>query len=235
MIILDEADAMTQVAQNALRRGNVLNIDEKVIEKYTKNVRFCMICNYVGKIIPALQSRCTKFRFAPLQETHIQSRLEYIVEKEQVKITQDGKQALYRLCQGDMRRVLNILQATHAAHDIVNEAAIYECAGAPLPSDIKRILDWLMKLDFTNAYSSNFKKMLMTIDIYQLKQEKGLALVDILREVHDLLAVMEIPKSMRLYLLEQMAEIEYRLASATSEKIQLGSLIAAFRTALEFE
>ena len=53
-MILDEADAMTQDAQNALRR---------IIEKFTDNVRFCIICNYLSKIIPALQSRCTRLDF----------------------------------------------------------------------------------------------------------------------------------------------------------------------------
>ena len=69
LIILDEADAMTQDAQSALRR---------VIEKYTSNTRFCMICNYVNKIMPALQSRCTRFRFAPLRPEQITSRLQDI-------------------------------------------------------------------------------------------------------------------------------------------------------------
>ena len=54
----------------------------KVIEKYTKNARFCLICNYVSKIIPALQSRCTRFRFAPLQESQVRERVQHISELE---------------------------------------------------------------------------------------------------------------------------------------------------------
>ena len=79
LIVLDEADQLTQTAQNALRR---------VIEQYTKNVRFCIICNYVGKIIPALQSRCTRFRFAPLEPEQIAQRLDVVIEQEQfIKLT----------------------------------------------------------------------------------------------------------------------------------------------------
>merc|ERR1712168_1302814 len=78
LIILDEADAMTNDAQNALRR---------IVEKFTENVRFCMICNYLSKIIPALQSRCTRFRFGPLQENQILPRLEHVCQEESVKIT----------------------------------------------------------------------------------------------------------------------------------------------------
>lgn len=54
-----------------------------VIEKYTRNTRFCLICNYVSKIIPALQSRCTRFRFAPLSPVDVTSRLEHIAQEEQ--------------------------------------------------------------------------------------------------------------------------------------------------------
>lgn len=53
-----------------------------VIEKYTRNTRFCLICNYVSKIIPALQSRCTRFRFPPLDESHVRQRLDHVVEAE---------------------------------------------------------------------------------------------------------------------------------------------------------
>lgn len=58
-----------------------------VIEKYTENVRFCIICNYLNKIIPALQSRCTRFRFGPLVAEKILPRLDYVIEKEQYVIT----------------------------------------------------------------------------------------------------------------------------------------------------
>ena len=73
LIILDEADMMTQAAQAALRR---------VIEQYTKNVRFCIICNYVNKITPAIQSRCTRFRFSPLPMKEVERRLDGIIETE---------------------------------------------------------------------------------------------------------------------------------------------------------
>lgn len=73
LIVLDEADMMTQAAQAALRR---------VIEQYTKNVRFCIICNYVNKIAPAIQSRCTRFRFSPLPIVEVEKRVDTVVDAE---------------------------------------------------------------------------------------------------------------------------------------------------------
>ena len=64
---------MTTAAQAALRR---------VIEQYTKNVRFCIICNYVNKIVPAVQSRCTRFRFSPLPTSEVEKRIDIVIEAE---------------------------------------------------------------------------------------------------------------------------------------------------------
>lgn len=106
LVILDEADAMTQEAQSALRRGLLPTFFDTlcvfnspfllftVIEKYTSTTRFCLICNYVNKIMPALQSRCTRFRFAPLQPTQITGRLDHVIASERVNINETGKAAI---------------------------------------------------------------------------------------------------------------------------------------------
>ncbi|XP_039629508.1 replication factor C subunit 5 isoform X1 [Polypterus senegalus] len=212
LVILDEADAMTQDAQNALRR---------VIEKFTENTRFCLICNYLSKIIPALQSRCTRFRFGPLSQEQMVPRLEYVIAQENVNTSPDGLKALVNLSSGDMRRSLNILQSTHMAYEVVTEETVYMCTGHPLKSDIANILDWMLNKDFTTAYNN----------IMELKTVKGLALHDILTEIHLLVHRVDFPASVRIHLLVKLADTEYRLASGTSEKIQLSSMIAAFQVA----
>lgn len=213
LIILDEADAMTNDAQNALRR---------IIEKYTENVRFCIICNYLGKIIPALQSRCTRFRFAPLQQTQIIPRLKEIADAEGVKMSDDGVKALLALSGGDMRKVLNTLQSTWLAFRDVTEDNVYTCVGHPLRSDINNILSWLMN---ENDFAECFKH------IQDLKIAKGLALGDILTEVHTIIQRVKFPPEVLISLLIKMADSEVRLASGCSERIELAALIAAFQEA----
>lgn len=213
LIILDEADAMTNDAQNALRR---------IIEKYTENVRFCIICNYLGKIIPALQSRCTRFRFAPLQQSQIVPRLKEVASAEGVKISEDGIKALLALSGGDMRKVLNTLQSTWLAYRDVTEDNVYTCVGHPLRSDINNILNWLLN---ENDFAVCFK------NIQDLKLAKGLALGDILTEVHTIIQRVKLPPEVLISLLIKMADAEARLASGCSERIELAALIAAFQVA----
>jgi len=215
LVILDEADAMTNDAQNALRR---------VMEKYTENTRFCLICNYLTGIIPAIQSRCTRFRFGPLETEQMKSRLEHVIKSENVSVSQDGLNSIIRLAKGDMRRSLNILQCTSLAFDEVNEDNVYTCTGQPLRSDIKCIFDWMLNENFTTAYDN----------IIKLKNLKGLALQDMLTEVHSYVHRIEFPPHIKISLLQKMAEVEYRLASGTSEKIQLSSLIATFQAVRDY-
>ncbi|PVD39041.1 hypothetical protein C0Q70_01668 [Pomacea canaliculata] len=212
LVILDEADAMTKDAQNALRR---------IIEKFTENTRFCIICNYLSKIIPALQSRCTRFRFGPLKTDQMIPRLRHVISQEGISVTEDGMKALVTLATGDMRRALNILQSTSMAFDEVNEENVYTCVGHPLRRDIENIVKWVLNDGFKEAYSN----------IVQVKMAKGLALQDILTEIHAYIHRIELPVSVRLQLLTKMADIEYRLASGASERIQLGALVAVFQNA----
>lgn len=78
LVILDECDSMTSAAQFALRR---------IVEKYSKTTRFCLICNYVAKLIPALQSRCTRFRFGPLSDASVMVKLGSICESEELEVS----------------------------------------------------------------------------------------------------------------------------------------------------
>jgi len=214
LVILDEADAMTNDAQNALRR---------IIEKFTDNVRFCLIGNYLSKIIPALQSRCTRFRFGPLQSEQILPRLNHVIQEEGVTVTEDGKEALMTLAQGDMRKVINILQSCSMAFDIVNEDNVYTCVGHPLKIDITNIVNWALNDDFSIAYNN----------IQDLKTVKGLSLADILTEIHVYVHKLDLPAAVRIHLLVKLSELEQRLMTGASEKIQLGSMLAAFQVTRE--
>ncbi len=102
MIILDEADSMTGDAQSALRR---------TMETYSGITRFCLICNYVTRIIDPLASRCSKFRFKSLDEQSALSRLEYICDKESVGVDTDILKEILRISEGDLRRAINYLQS----------------------------------------------------------------------------------------------------------------------------
>jgi len=209
LIVLDEADAMTNDAQNALRR---------VLEKYTENVRFCIICNYLSKIIPAIQSRCTRFRFGPLSEEKMSSRLLEIVDKEKVDITEDGLKALVHLSYGDMRRSLNIMQSTHLAFNKVDEENVYMCVGHPSKNDMLSIINWLLNDDFTTIYNR----------LIHLKTLRGYALQDILTEISRFIQLIEFPKKVLIHLIIKLSELEQRLANGTSEKLQMSSLISTF-------
>jgi replication factor C subunit 3/5 len=193
-----------------------------VIENFTNNVRFCLICNYAGKIIPALQSRCTRFRFGPLNEDQMEPRLRFIAEKEGLILGPDGIRAILRLSQGDMRRALNIMQSTAASYQsLITETNVYLCTGDPLPSDIEKMVTWMMNNPYTLAYTN----------ILELKTHKGLALSDIVREVHRFVQQLNFPPKTRLFLLEKLGELEYHMAQGCNEKLQLSALVGAFQLA----
>ncbi|CCX30788.1 P-loop containing nucleoside triphosphate hydrolase protein [Pyronema domesticum] len=108
IIILDEADSMTQDAQSALRR---------TMETYSKITRFCLICNYVTRIIDPLASRCSKFRFKPLDAGSAEERLREICEKEGVRCEDGVIEELIKVAEGDLRRAITYLQSAAKLHN----------------------------------------------------------------------------------------------------------------------
>lgn len=151
-------------------------------------------------------------------------RLRDIVEKENVKITEDGIKALLTLSGGDMRKVLNTLQSTWLAYRDVTEDNVYTCVGHPLRSDIQFIMNCLLN---ENDFSACFQK------IQDLKIAKGLALGDILTEIHTIIQRAKFPPEVLIELLIKMADSEMRLASGCSERIELAALISAFQLCKE--
>src|SRR3989338_3863487 len=102
IIFLDECDALTTEAQQALRR---------TMEKYTSTTRFILSCNYSSKIIPPIQSRCAVFRFGPLKIEDIKKEMERIAKQEKLEMTKEGLDLLVKISEGDMRKAINLLQS----------------------------------------------------------------------------------------------------------------------------
>lgn len=144
-----------------------------------------------------------------------------MVAAESLTVTEDGMNALLELSNGDMRRALNILQSTSMAHAEVSENNIYTCTGQPKRSDIEDMLEWMLNKEFSVAYRN----------VQVLKKEKGIALQDILTEVHKYVHKIDFPTNTKIMILDKMADIEYRLAAGASEKIQTTALLSIFQRA----
>ncbi|PFH37169.1 putative replication factor C subunit 2 [Besnoitia besnoiti] len=123
VVILDEADMMTQDAQSALRR---------IMEAFSRTTRFIIICNYVHKIIDPIFSRCSPHRFEPVARPAQEVRVRHICESEGIRVTPQAVDALLRISQGDLRRAVTLLQSAASIYDEeLSEEAILEVAGQP--------------------------------------------------------------------------------------------------------
>lgn len=224
LIILDECDAMLKEAQFALRR---------VVEMYSSNARFCLVCNYVGRIIPALQSRCTKFRFSPLSPIAVCNKLREIAKKENIKMGSDGSgssssnsnddgiEAIVGLSGGDMRKCLNILQSVWISNSIVNTDTVYQTVGKPHPREIHTLLNTALNSSFEVAVNACWK----------LKLENSYSLTDILGSVFNRICRVEFPPGVKCMLLDKLACISNNITKGYNERIQFVGMISALQEA----
>jgi len=207
ILVLDEADNMTDDAQHALRR---------TMERYTETCRFILCCNYSGKIIEPIQSRCAVFRFTPLSEDDVEEYLRLIAKKENVKFTEDGIKAVIEVAEGDLRKAINTLQAAASLKKAVNQDSVYVVVGRARPKDVREMLELAFNGDFLRARE---KLRLMLI-------EYGLSGTDIVKQIHSEIFRMTIPEKNKITLAEAIGEADYRLVEGADEEVQLSALLA---------
>ena len=207
IMILDEADNMTADAQQALRR---------TMERYTETCRFILCANYSGKIIEPIQSRCAPFRFTYLPQEEHDKYLRRIAENEGVALLDEGLDAIYEVCGGDLRRAINTLQAAASLGKPIDAKIIYSIAGRANPADVRRMIETAMKGNFIEA-----RKQLR-----EMIQKYGVAGSDIIRQIHVEIFKLDIPEPWKIKLAEIVGEIDYRLVEGADEEIQLSALLA---------
>jgi len=207
IMILDEADNMTADAQQALRR---------TMERYTETCRFIMCANYSGKIIEPIQSRCAPFRFTYLPREEHDRCLKAMAEKEKVKLSSEGVDAIFEVCSGDLRRAINTLQAAASLDKPVDAKTIYSITGRATPADVQRMMKTAIEGDFLGA-----RKQLR-----DMIQKYGIAGSDIIRQIHTEIFRSDIPEQWKIRLADVVGEADYRLVEGSDEEIQLSALLA---------
>lgn len=211
IIFLDEADALTADAQAALRR---------TMEMYSKSCRFILSCNYVSRIIEPIQSRCAVFKFRPVPKEAMKKRLMEICEKEGVKITEDGLEALIYISGGDFRKAINALQGAAAIGEVVDAETIYQITATARPEEITELIQTALK--------GNFMEAREILD--RLMVEYGMSGEDIVSQLFREIISMPIEDSLKVQLIDKLGEIDFRLTEGANERIQLDAYLAYLST-----
>ncbi len=204
LIILDEADEMTNDAQTALRR---------IIEDTAQYCRFILIANNISKIIEPIQSRCATFKFTTIPEEDVIDRLGEIAKKEKIKFDKKGLKAICEYSEGDMRHAINLLQATASIGDITDEH-VKASAGLTKTSDV----DTVLKMALDGKISDAREKMIELIKVY------GMSESDFLKYLNS--AVFKSKHKKLSQILESIAKYDYRILVGANPEIQLSALLA---------
>ncbi len=208
IIFLDEADALTSEAQQALRR---------TMEKYSGACRFILSCNYSSRLIDPIQSRCVVFRFKGLTKIDVENYMKKIAQNEKLQIDQLGLDAIYEVSEGDMRKATNLLQACSVYEKITPEI-VYSVSASAKPKDVRAMLDLAVSGNFPEA-----KKKL-----YDMLINQGISAEDIIKETHRNIFDLQIPEEKKLKLIEKIGEYEFRLNQGGTPEIQLTALLTNF-------
>ncbi len=211
IIFLDEADALTPDAQAALRR---------TMEMYSKSCRFILSCNYVSKIIEPIQSRCAVFKFKPVPREAMKKRLLEICEKEGVKITEDGMEALLYIANGDFRKAINALQGAAALGEVIDVDVIYQITATARPEEISKLIQTALK--------GNFMEARQILD--KLMVEYGMSGEDVVNQLFREIVYSNLDEKLKILLIDKLGEVDFRLTEGANERIQLDAYLAYLAT-----
>ncbi len=207
IIYLDECDALTKEAQQALRR---------TMENFTQTCRFILSANYSSKIIEPIQSRCAIFRFKPLLKDDVFEIIERIAKNEKLSIDKDAKDALYEACEGDLRKLENIMQACASLGKSIYAENVFSMAAMARPKEVKEVLELAVKGDFVKARA----KLIDTMLTY------GISGLDMIKQIQKHILDINIDKHKKMELIDYCGEIEFRMTEGSDEYLQLDCLLA---------
>lgn len=209
IILLDESDALTKEAQQALRR---------TMETFTRTARFILSANFSSKIIDPIQSRCTIFRFKPLDHEAIKTIVHHVAQREQLQVEEKALVAIITVSRGDARRAENILQSCSAISKTITEKLIYEIVSAAHPEEMKEVLQLAVQGSFVPARDKLLDVML----------KHGLSGEEIVKQIQETVWDLSISDQAKMQLIEKCGEIEFRMVEGSDEFIQIESLLASF-------
>jgi replication factor C subunit 2/4 len=187
LVILDEADSITQKAQNLL---------SNIISKFRINTRIVFICNDCTKIIESIQSRCMIIKYPRINSTNLYQKIEYICNKENIPYNIDGINTLLFVSDQDIRQSINNLECIYYSFGHLDENNVYKLIDKPKPYYIAQILKSCYTNDFNHTidivkslynkgYTPNdilltFMKYLFENNNYELKYETKLKIYEII-------------------------------------------------------
>ncbi|MDP3992388.1 MAG: replication factor C small subunit [Nanoarchaeota archaeon] len=209
IIFLDEADALTPEAQQALRR---------TMENYSNTCRFIFSCNYSSKIIDPLQSRCAIFRFKLLEKKDIEKVVKKIAEGEKLTISPEALELIYEGSEGDCRRVINILQSTASISPSINYDLVSTIISNAKPKDIRVVLDYAISGDFQKSREKLLDVML----------KESISGQDVIKAIQKEIWNLPVEPEVKVKLTEKTGEAEFRIVEGSDPFIQLQSLLASF-------
>jgi len=212
IIFLDEADALTPEAQQALRR---------TMENYSSNCRFILSCNYSSKIIDPIQSRCALFRFKLLEKKYIEEVLVKISKEENLTFGEGAMDLLYEEAEGDCRRTINLLQTISSVSPSVSKELILTMVSMVKPKDINIVLNYSLSGDFEKAREKLLDLML----------KQGLSGQEVVKAIQKEIWGLQVEPELKLKLMEKTGEAEFRIVEGSDPFIQLEALLAGFVTA----